>query len=113
MTGPLPVGHLVINGKPLSTSTPHFENLYSYSGAKTGTNVLAYHPDQFYGHAMVQRLAPGQEVQIAPGNSFMMGDNTMNSLDSRYWGDIPSTSIIGKSFFVYWPITKRFGLDDE
>jgi signal peptidase I len=43
----------------------------------------------------------------------MMGDNTMDSLDSRYWGDIPSSSIIGKSFFVYWPISSRFGLDND
>jgi signal peptidase I len=111
--GILPVGHLVVNGQPLSASTPHFENLYSYYGAKAGTNTLAYVADHYYGHAMVQRLAPGEEVQIGPDNSFMMGDNTMNSLDSRYWGDIPSTSIIGRSFFVYWPLTKRFGLDDQ
>jgi signal peptidase I len=109
----VPVGHLVVDGRELSPLTPHFENVYSFSGAKTGTNVLAYHDDEYFGHAMQERLAPGQEVQIAPGNSFMMGDNTLNSLDSRYWGDIPSTSIIGKSFFVYWPLTKRFGLDDE
>jgi signal peptidase I len=110
--GTVPVGHLVVNGKPLSPSTSHFENLYSFYGAKTGTNTLPYVADQYYGHAMVQKLSPGSEVQIGPDNSFMMGDNTMNSLDSRYWGDIPSTSIIGRSFFVYWPISKRFGLDD-
>jgi signal peptidase I len=111
--GTVPVGHLVVNGQPLSASTPHFENLYTFYDAKAGTNMLAYYLDHYYGHAMVQGLASGEEVQIAPDNSFMMGDNTMNSLDSRYWGDIPSTSIIGKSFFVYWPISKRFGLDDE
>jgi len=43
----------------------------------------------------------------------VMGDNTMNSLDSRYWGDFPATSIIGKSFFVYWPITSRFGWENQ
>lgn len=111
--GPLPAGHLVVNGQPLSASTPHFENLYSFYGAKPGTNTLVYREDEYYGHAMVQRLAPGDEVHIAPGNSFMMGDNTMNSLDSRYWGDIPSSSIIGKSFFVYWPLTRRFGLNGQ
>ncbi len=39
----------------------------------------------------------------------VMGDNTMNSFDSRGWGDFPATNVIGKSFFVYWPITDRFG----
>lgn len=111
--GPEPVGHLIVNGKPLSTSTPHFEKLYSFYGARPGTNVLVYQENHYYGHEMIRRLSPGMEVQIPPGHSFMMGDNTMNSLDSRYWGDIPTASIIGKSFFVYWPISKRFGLDDD
>ena len=46
---------------------------------------------------------------VPHGNYIVMGDNTMNSLDSRAWGEFPATSIIGKSFFVYWPITARFG----
>ena len=33
-----------------------------------------------------------------------MGDNTLNSSDSRYWGDFERTKVIGKSAFVYWPI---------
>ena len=108
-----PVGHLIVNGRPISTSTPHFKNLYSYYDAKPGVTELPYDENHYYGHWMTQRLAPGQEVQIAPGNAFMMGDNTMDSLDSRYWGDIPASSIIGKSFFVYWPISSRFGLNND
>jgi len=108
-----PVGHLVVNGKPLSASTPHFENLYSFSNPHARTNVLVYHDNQYYGHALVQNLSPGSEFQIHPDGDFVMGDNTMNSLDSRYWGDFPATSIIGKSFFVYWPITSRFGWGNQ
>ena len=38
-----------------------------------------------------------------------MGDNTMNSYDSRAWLDFPREKVIGKQFFVFWPITDRFG----
>lgn len=33
---------------------------------------------------------------------FMMGDNRRNSLDSRYWGLVPSSHLIGKAMVVYW-----------
>ena len=106
----VPVGHLVVNGQPLSASTPHFENLYAFSGAAKGAKTLQYQPNHYFGHAMIQKLQPGTEFQIQTNRFFVMGDNTMNSLDSRFWGDFPSSSIIGKSFFVYWPLTKRFGV---
>ena len=110
--GTVPVGHLVVDGQPLSAATPHFENLYSFSGAR-GTNVLQYKDGHYYGHAMFGHLAPGATFQINTNHLFVMGDNTMNSLDSRYWGDFPASSVIGKSFFVYWPLTDRFGWGNQ
>ena len=110
---PVPVGHLVVNGQPLSASTPHFENLYGYSDVPPGAKTLQYHENRYYGHAMINGLGPGQEFHIRPDHLFVMGDNTMNSLDSRFWGDFPAVSVIGKSFFVYWPITKRFGWGNQ
>ena len=111
--GGMPIGHLLVNGQPLSASTPHFENLYSFSGVPPGAKTLPYQENQYYGHAMIYALAPGREFQVATNHLFVMGDNTMNSLDSRFWGDFPAASSIGKSFFVYWPITKRFGWGNQ
>jgi len=58
---------------------------------------------------MIAGLSPGREFRVSPHNYFVMGDNTFNSSDSRYWGDFSQSKVIGKSFFVYWPITERFG----
>ena len=104
------VGHLVINGTPLSDSTPHFGNLYA---TMSQTNTADYVENGYYEHELIQSLEAGRDFQVEPGHMFVMGDNTMDSLDSRYWGDFPAQYIIGKSFFVYWPLTKRFGLDDK
>jgi signal peptidase I len=108
--GIISVGHLVVNGEPLSASTPRFENLYAFSGVPAGAKVIPYQENHYFGHAMIRNLSSGQQFQVRPDHLFVMGDNTMNSLDSRFWGDFPATSIIGKSFFVYWPLTKRFGV---
>ena len=109
----MPVGHLVVNGQPLSASTPHFENLYSFANAPAGAKTLTYEENQYYGHALINELAPGREFQVATNHLFVMGDNTLNSLDSRFWGDFPADSVIGRALFVYWPITRRFGWGNQ
>jgi len=107
--GTVPVGHLVINGKPLSVADPHFANVYSFPDAMRGAKTFQYHENHYCGHGQLADLAGGRTVQIAPDHLFAMGDNTLNSADSRYWGEVPAENVIGKSFFVYWPITSRFG----
>ncbi len=113
--GTVGVGQLMINRVPLSAATPHFQNLYSFFGASSTSKpqqkqeVFQYHENHYFGHAMMQNLASGRDYKVDTNDAFVMGDNTMNSLDSRYWGSFPQSSIIGKSFFVYWPLTERFG----
>jgi signal peptidase I len=48
-------------------------------------------------------------ITIPPDHYFMMGDNRGASDDSRYWGPIPRSWIIGKAFATYWP-PDRIGL---
>src|ERR1051326_7759628 len=111
--------HLLINGRRLDASMPHFEKVYSfdpkqppresqYSGHVNEAVVRHYYP-QFLG--LLAPLFPDASASytIRPDHFMVMGVNTMNSLDSRSWGDFPADNVIGKSFFVYWPITERFG----
>ncbi len=53
---------------------------------------------------------PGDTAKIPDGMFVALGDNSANSLDSRYWGFVPEKSVIGKAIFIYYPFTKRWGL---
>lgn len=42
--------------------------------------------------------------KIAPDEFFMIGDNRDNSLDSRYWGSVPYSRIIGTPWLIYFSL---------
>lgn len=38
------------------------------------------------------------------------GDNSGNSLDSRFWGAVPEQNLLGPALMVYWPFAPHFGI---
>ncbi len=48
-------------------------------------------------------------IRIPAGHWFMMGDNRGESDDSRFWGPVPTSWIIGDAFATYWP-PNRIGI---
>jgi signal peptidase I len=49
--------------------------------------------------------SPFGPVTVPAGTVFLMGDNRTNSRDSRFIGAIPLSSLMGKAFVIYWPLT--------
>ncbi len=113
--------HLVINGQRLDASTPHFARVYGFDPAEPPGR------QPYLGHlngtvAQHYRLSPTFAPLFPdadtiytnpPGNCLVMGDNTVDSLDSRYWGSISEDAIVGKCWLVFWPLSARFGFEQE
>ncbi len=109
--------HVLINRtNRLDASTPHFEKVYSFDPSKPpAESEYSGHLNEFVADQIERNglapLFPDQDaVQTLPPDTYMvMGDNTVNSFDSRAWGTFPAHNVIGKEFLVYWPFTSRFG----
>jgi signal peptidase I len=54
------------------------------------------------GRDMLEHHVFNGEVRIPPDTLFVLGDNRDNSLDSRYWGFVPRSYVVGKPLLVYW-----------
>jgi signal peptidase I len=45
---------------------------------------------------------------VPPGHYFFMGDDRAHSCDSRQWGSVPRSALIGPVLFTYWPPGRWF-----
>ncbi len=88
-------GHIYINGKLLKEP-------WLPPGPQSYTGALPGDPNQ-------QFNLPGP-VKIPAGEYYVMGDNRENSEDSRFFGPIPKSLIVGRAVAVAWPLSHIKGL---
>ena len=94
--------YVLVNDKKLD-SRPAFERIYSCTNGYNGY-LLARGAEFLHN--------PGNSFQVPSHDLFVLGDNSVSSLDGRFWGSLPERALVGRAVCVYWPITKRFGLID-
>ncbi|MCA9392333.1 signal peptidase I [candidate division WWE3 bacterium] len=51
-------------------------------------------------------LGDGESYSVKEGELFVMGDNRLESSDSRYWGTVKFSDVVGNVIFQYWPLTR-------
>jgi signal peptidase I len=52
------------------------------------------------------KYASQTNFTVLDDSFFVLGDNTTNSFDSRYWGAVPRHNIIGRVLFRYRPLDR-------
>jgi signal peptidase I len=87
-----------IVGLPGETVEGRDHHLFICSAPRVGCHVL--HEPYLTQAAVSTPFAP---VTVPAGQYFMMGDNRVVSDDSRTWGTLPRSYIIGEAFATYWP----------
>jgi signal peptidase I len=85
---------------------PAFDRIYSYRGGNRGYSNPSHPAAQYL-------RSPTDTFTLGDDEYFMLGDNTENSQDSRFWGVVPRRNIVGRASFVYWPFLRRWGLPDR
>jgi signal peptidase I len=50
---------------------------------------------------MLRKNVVNDDVVVPPGKYFVLGDNRDNALDSRYWGFVDDSDVIGKPVLIY------------
>jgi signal peptidase I len=61
------------------------------------------------GYQAAGMLGKGKTVSVPMGKYFMLGDNSYNSYDSRFWEFAPQKSVCGRPLLIFYPFNGRFG----
>lgn len=102
--------HLLVNGEPAGESTI----------ARVAAGQAPFNREGY--QQLSSTLQPGAWLTDIspmslrnPANPILreyaaLGDNTTNSLDSRYWGPVRQFNLVGPAGFTLWPFTEHWGL---
>ena len=77
-------GHVYVDGEKITM--PHVEQIY-------------YRNSGTYG-------AKEAKIKVPEDSYYVLGDNSANSRDSRYWGFVPKKYMVGKAFLIWWPLNR-------
>lgn len=127
---PVHQGDIIVFRRPPHDSSVGIDDLIKRVVAGPGQTVYVAHCAVYVdGKEMAQPYIPGWRNPASPycttwpttgcagpclpnpykvpkGYYFVMGDNRASSYDSRYWGPLPASYIVGRAFVRIWPLSR-------
>jgi signal peptidase I len=104
----LRAGRVILNGQPLD------EPYTVYRGASRNTYrdnfPNAQTPDSDVDAnwwIQLRTLVNHGDLVVPPESFFVLGDNRNDSLDSRFWGFVPRSAVVGRPFLIYLSLRLR------
>ncbi len=101
-------GRVYINGKPFAESYAVYRetgpDAYRDNFPRLQNANPAVNSDWWI---RMRTLVRDGELTVPPDSYFVMGDNRNNSEDSRYWGLVPRSAVVGKPIVIYFSLRER------
>lgn len=101
---------MFVNGKPLNEPyvvhdpDVHYDSFNYYFPPAKGQMISPTVKEESGWRYELRSHVQGDELVVPPGKIFAMGDNRDNSDDSRYWGFVDRSAIMGRPFLIYWSV---------
>jgi signal peptidase I len=104
-------GDVIVFNPPVTSDKPYIKRVIGLPGDTVeikdgGVWVNGIALDETYLHGDTTDCQPRacDPVVVPEGSVFVLGDNRAHSSDSRYFGTVEISDIVGKAWITYWPI---------
>lgn len=99
---------IILNGSPLPLERVEDRSTLEDAGKDYHPRNMSLYREQINGHEYYvahMNTREGMDMEafrVPPDSYFVVGDNRDDSSDSRVWGTVPRSSILGKGSFIWF-----------